>query len=160
MLKHRTLISIIAVLVVIGGVVTYLLLNRKTSDPLQPPTVKQKADEIPTGIPAEIAQERELQPSVPITDIAPSPTKKQEVTRRHIPKTVGKAVIKDQSTKLPVHVMNLTAPPQWTQTLARPAANPVPPDPLTPPEIYVNPERVLQPDIPRLSPGVQVPVKP
>ena len=35
-------------------------------------------------------------------------------------------------------------PPQWTKTLAKPKANPVPPDPFVTPPVKVDPRRVKE----------------
>jgi hypothetical protein len=92
----------------------------------------------------------ETQTLPPLTDMAPAP-RSVKVTAEEAPAerikkmNLPEAPQYQTAQKMPAG-MDVKNPPQWTKTIATPNFNATPPDPLTPPPMAVNPERVPQPD--------------
>jgi len=92
-------------------------------------------------------------PAEPLTDVAPPPplvdvradegpqARLERLGLNTLPQTA-------RERQLPQDVMDLANPPQWTETLAAPPEQPVPPDPFQEPPIAVNPERGQPADAP------------
>lgn len=51
--------------------------------------------------------------------------------------------------RLPTPTIDLSSPPQWTEPLALPEADPTPPDPYTEPPMVVDPHKRSIPETPR-----------
>ena len=89
----------------------------------------------------------------PLTDVAPPPPL-VDVRADEGPQTRLERLGLDtlpqaaRERQLPQDVMNLANPPQWTETLAAPLEQPVPPDPFQEPAIKVNPEHGQPADAP------------
>ncbi len=95
----------------------------------------------------------------PLTAVAPPPPKVNVSAKEHPRERLQKMNLPDPpqksvKSKLPKDVMDVKGPPQWTKPIAMPAVPKEAPDPFTAPAVKVNPARVPQPDVPRLSAGV------
>ncbi|MCP4113710.1 MAG: hypothetical protein GY749_50650 [Desulfobacteraceae bacterium] len=101
------------------------------------------------------------QPVLPLTAVAPTPpeinvTVEEGPERRFEQLKTDPAPQFKKEVRLPKDVAKSESPPQWTKPLAMPVIPREAPDPFTAPPIKVNPERIPQPDVPRLSVGVKI----
>ncbi len=96
----------------------------------------------------------------PLTAVARPAPKVDVSVKEHPRERIQEMKLSDGPQKavkrtLPEDVMDLKGPPQWTEPIAMPAIPEEAPDPFTAPPIKVNPARLPQQDVPRLSPGVR-----
>ncbi len=85
-------------------------------------------------------------PPAPITDVAPAPPKVKGIRRPPEEELTAPEAIVWDGEKVPYvlppeEIMDVNAPPQWTEIIAEPDLNPTPPDHRVPPPIHVDPKR-------------------
>lgn len=94
-----------------------------------------------------------------VTDVAPPQHSLGKIRRRAIPTSTEVTTDEKDRVRLLKKVIDDERPFQWSNPLALPVADPEPPDLSIAPPVKVDPKRVAEPDVPRLSAGVQRPVK-